>query len=192
VHSDRLKAFSEGVMAVALTIMVLDLKAPAAPDFSALAALWPGFLSYAASFLYVAIYWNNHHHLLHTVTRVDGLILWANMHLLFWVTLIPFATAWIGPNGAAAAPTATYGVALFMPALAYFLLQKAIIRSQGAGSILSRALGGDYKGLASPVLYAAGVALAFVRPWASDILYALIALIWLVPDRRIERLVEES
>jgi uncharacterized membrane protein len=172
--------------------MVLELKAPDGDTFAALLPVWPTFLSYVLSFLYVAIYWNNHHHLLHTVKQVNGLILWANMHLLFWLTLIPFATAWIGPNRLTAAPTATYGFALFMPAVAYFLLEKAIIRSQGRDSVLLRALGADFKGRISPVLYAIAIALAFVRPWVSDILYVLTALLWLVPDPRIERLLSRS
>jgi uncharacterized membrane protein len=151
----------------------------------------PVFLSYVLSFLYVAIYWNNHHHLLHTCKRVNGAILWANAHLLFWLSLIPFATAWLGENHVAALPTALYGVALLMPAIAYYLLQTAIVRVNGADSDLAQALGADLKGKISPLIYIAGIALAFVNPWFSIALYVLVALIWLIPDRRIERALAE-
>jgi uncharacterized membrane protein len=166
--------------------MVLELKVPHGADWSALASLVPVFLSYVLSFVYVAIYWNNHHHLLHTVTRVDGLILWANMHLLFWLSLTPFATGWMGENNFAPLPTAVYGVALLMPAIAYHLLQKAITRTHGMASTLARALGNDIKGKISPLFYIAAILLALVSPWISVALYTLVALIWLIPDRRIE------
>ena len=147
--------------------------------------LAPSLLGYVLSFVYLAIYWNNHHHLLHTVVHVDGLILWANSHLLFWLSLVPAATAWLGQNLAAPLPTAIYGVSLLMPAIAYYLLQKAIIRKQGQHSILANALGSDLKGKASPILYLTGIILAFVYPWISIGIYALVAIMWLVPDRRI-------
>jgi uncharacterized membrane protein len=187
----RLEAFSDGVIAIIITIMVLELKVPHGADWAALAKLLPVFESYVLSFLYVAIYWNNHHHLMHTCHRVDALILWANMHLLFWLSLIPFATGWMGENNFAKAPTALYGVALLMPAIAYYLLQKAIIRSHGAEGALAKALGSDIKGKISPVLYLAAIALAFVAPWASHAIYVVVALMWLIPDQRIEKAIEE-
>jgi uncharacterized membrane protein len=186
---DRLAAFSDGVIAILITIMVLELRVPHGADLAALETVWPSLLSYILSFVYLAIYWNNHHHLLHTVTRVDGLILWANSNLLFWLSLIPAATAWMGQNLAQPLPTALYGVILLLPAIAYYLLQRAIIRRQGAHSMLAKALGSDIKGKVSPVLYAAGIALAFVAPWVSIVLYAAVAVLWLVPDRRIENLI---
>ena len=184
---DRLAAFSDGVIAIIITIMVLELKAPHGGEWSALAELVPNFLSYALSFVYVAIYWNNHHHLLHTVTRVDGLILWANSHLLFWLSLVPVTTAWMGEHYLAPAPTALYGVSLLLPALAYYLLQKAITRRHGADSTLAHALGRDLKGKISSLLYIAAIGLVFVSPWLSMALYTVVAVMWLVPDRRIER-----
>jgi uncharacterized membrane protein len=189
---DRLAAFSDGVIAIIITIMVLELKVPHGADWAVLAGLAPNFVSYVLSFIYLAIYWNNHHHLLHTVARVDGLILWANCHLLFWLSMIPAATAWMGENFLAPVPTAVYGAILLMPAIAYYLLQQAILRKQGAHSVLATALGQDLKGKLSPFLYIAGIALAFVSPWMSVGLYVLVAVIWLVPDRRIEKVVSES
>ncbi len=189
---DRLAAFSDGVIAIIITIMVLELKVPHGADWSVLAGVAPNFVSYVLSFIYLAIYWNNHHHLFQTVTRVDGLILWANCHLLFWLSLIPAATAWMGENFLAPVPTAVYGAILLMPAIAYLLLQKAILRKQGAHSVLATALGQDLKGKLSALLYIAGIALAFVSPWMSVALYVLVAAIWLVPDRRIERVISES
>jgi len=183
---ERLAAFSDGVIAILITIMVLELRLPPGTDWRALAAVAPAFLSYVMSFIYLAIYWNNHHHLLHTVTRVDGLILWANSHLLFWLSLVPAVTAWLGENLAAPLPTAVYGVALLMPAIAYYLLQKAIVHRHGRHSVLAEALGRDIKGKLSPLLYATGIALAFFHAWASIALYVLVALMWLIPDRRIE------
>ena len=191
MRPERLSGFSDGVIAIIITIMVLELKVPHGGDLEALKSSLPVFLSYVLSFLYVAIYWNNHHHLLHTCKRVNGAILWANTHLLFWLSLIPFATAWLGENHVAALPTALYGVALLMPAIAYFLLQTAIVRVNGADSSLARALGADLKGKISPLIYIAGIALAFVNPWFSIALYVLVALIWLIPDRRIERAIAE-
>lgn len=189
---ERLTAFSDGVLAIIITIMVLELKAPHGAEWSALAGLAPVFASYVLSFLYIAIYWNNHHHLMHTCVRVNGVILWANLHLLFWLSLIPFATAWLGENQFAARPTALYGAALLMPAIAYYLLQMAIVARQGAESPLQRALGRDIKGKISPLLYMAAIALSFVAPWASHAIYVLVALMWLVPDRRIERALQEE
>jgi uncharacterized membrane protein len=189
---DRLAAFSDGVIAIIITIMVLELKLPHGADWATLAGLRPHFLSYVLSFIYIAIYWNNHHHMLHTVTRVDGLILWANSNLLFWLSLIPAATAWLGDNFPAAVPTAVYGVSLLMPAIAYVLLQKAIIHRQGRHSVLATALGSDLKGKISPLLYISGIVLAFVYPLASIALYVFVAAIWLVPDRRIEKVIGES
>jgi len=186
---DRLAAFSDGVMAVLITIMVLELRVPHGADWHTLAAVAPSFLTYVMSFIYLAIYWNNHHHLLHTVSRVDGLILWANSHLLFWLSLMPAATAWLGENLPAPVPVAVYGVVLLMPAIAYVLLQMAIVHRHGRDSVLAVALGRDMKGKLSPVLYAAGIGLAFVYPWLSVALYVLVALIWLVPDRRIENMI---
>jgi uncharacterized membrane protein len=188
---DRLAGFSDGVIAILITIMVLELKLPAGADWGALAAAGPSLLSYVLSFVYLAIYWNNHHHLLHTVHRVDGLILWANSHLLFWLSLVPAATAWLGRNFLAPIPTSVYGGTLLMPAVAYYLLQKAIMRKEGTHSVLASALGNDLKGKASPVLYAAAIMLAFVSPWISMAIYVLVAVMWLIPDRRIERALAE-
>ncbi len=187
MEKDRLAAFSDGVIAIIITIMVLELKVPHGSSWADLAGVLPVFLSYVLSFVYIAIYWNNHHHLLFTVRSVDGLILWANTHLLFWLSLVPFATAWMGENDFAALPTAVYGVALLMPAIAYYLLQKSILRKEGPHSTLAKALGRDIKGKISPALYLASIGLAFVNPAISGAIYVLIALMWLVPDRRIER-----
>jgi TMEM175 potassium channel family protein len=189
---DRLAAFSDGVIAIIITIMVLELKVPHGADWTALMAVLPNFLSYVLSFIYLAIYWNNHHHLLHTVARVDGLILWANSFLLFWLSLIPAATAWMGENLLAPEPTAVYGAVLLMPAIAYNLLERAIIRKQGAHSVLANALGADLKGKLSPLFYIAGIALAFVSPLLSILMYVLVAVIWLIPDRRIENALREN
>jgi uncharacterized membrane protein len=185
--TERLTAFSDGVVAIIITIMVLELKVPHGADWAALAKLTPVFLSYVLSFVYVAIYWNNHHHLLHTCKRTDGTILWANMHLLFWLSLIPFATGWMGENQFTQLPTALYGVALLMPAIAYYLLQIAIVRRHGPEGALAKALGSDFKGKVSPVLYVAAIAVAFIAPWISHAIYVLVALMWLIPDRRIEK-----
>ncbi len=186
MNKERLTAFSDGVIAIIITIMVLELTAPAGTGWAALADMLPVFLSYLLSFLYVAIYWNNHHHLLQTVKGVNGLILWANTHLLFWLSLTPFATAWLGRNYHAAVPTAVYGGVLLLAAIAYYILQWTIIRAEGRDSTLAAALGADFKGKLSPVLYATAIGLAFVNPALSDLIYALVALLWFVPDRRIE------
>ncbi len=187
MEKDRLAAFSDGVIAIIITIMVLELKAPHESDFASLLALAPVFLSYVLSFIYIAIYWNNHHHMLHTVTKVKGCILWANMHLLFWLSLIPFATAWMGENHFAAVPTALYGVPLLMSAIAYSVLQKAIIGTQGEHSVLKRAIGRDIKGRLSVVLYLLAVGISFASPLAANLVYVGVALMWLLPDTRIER-----
>ena len=184
---NRLEAFSDGVLAIIITIMVLELRAPHADSLAALKPLLPVLMAYVLSFLYVAIYWNNHHHLMHTVQHVSASILWANMHLLFWLSLIPFATAWMGENHFAATPTALYGFILLMAGFAYWLLQKAIIRSHGPDSILAKAIGTDIKGYASVALYAIAIPLAFYREFLADAIYLLVALWWLIPDRRIER-----
>lgn len=184
---NRLEAFSDGVIAIIITIMVLELKVPHGDSFDALTSLVPVFLSYVLSFIYVGIYWNNHHHMLHTCHKITGPILWANLHLLFWLSLFPFATAWMGENHYAAAPSAFYGAVLLMAAIAYLILQHLIIASQGSNSILKKAVGGDFKGKLSPVLYGIAIALSFWSQWISQGLYILVALIWLVPDRRIEK-----
>src|SRR6185312_7827628 len=189
---ERLTAFSDGVIAIIITIMVLELKVPHGADWAALSSLAPAFASYVLSFVYIGIYWNNHHHLLHTCTRVNGVILWANLHLLFWLSLVPFVTAWLGENHFAAQPTALYGLALLMPAIAYLVLQKTIIAQQGTESPLQRALGSDIKGKISAALYVLAIALSFVAPWAAQAIYVLVALIWLVPDRRIERALRQE
>jgi uncharacterized membrane protein len=189
---DRLAAFSDGVIAILITIMVLELRVPHGAGWHALSSIAPAFSTYVLSFIYLAIYWNNHHHLLHTVARVDGLILWANSHLLFWLSLVPAATAWMGENLAAPLPTAVYGAVLLMPSIAYYLLQRAIVHRHGRHSVLAEALGSDIKGKISPILYASGIALAFFYPWVSIALYVLVALIWLIPDQRIENAVDKS
>jgi uncharacterized membrane protein len=189
VEKDRLLAFSDGVIAVIITIMVLELKVPHDPSLGGLAAVTPVFLTYVLSFVYVSIYWNNHHHFFHLVRHVDGVVLWANMNLLFWLSLVPFATGWMGENHFAPVPTAAYGVAMLMPALAWYGLQLAIIRRQHDDSMLAQAIGRDLKGKASPVLYVAGILFAFFDPRIADAIYVLVALMWLIPDRRIERAV---
>lgn len=186
----RLEAFSDGVIAILITILVLELKVPHGADLTALLPLVPVFLAYLLSFVYLAIYWNNHHHLLHTVERVSGTILWANLHLLFWLSLIPFVTGWMGENGFAPAPTALYGVVLLMAALAYWLLERSIIADQGRQSLLAAAVGRDRKGTVSLVLYAAAIPMAFESPSLSQAIYAAVALLWLIPDRRIVRAVQ--
>jgi uncharacterized membrane protein len=182
----RIEAFSDGVIAIIITIMVLELKVPHGESMDALAPLIPVFLNYVLSFVYVGIYWNNHHHMLHACQKVTGPILWANLHLLFWLSLFPFATGWMGENHFAAAPSAIYGVVLLMAAIAYWILQQLIIASQGTHSLLKRAVGRDWKGKASPLIYAIAIPAAYWSQWVSQGLYVLVALIWLVPDRRIE------
>ena len=183
----RLEAFSDGVLAIVITIMVLELKVPHGTDAAALRPLVPVFLSYVLSFIYVGIYWNNHHHMLHATERVSGSVLWANLHLLFWLSLIPFVTAWMGENHFASLPVALYGVVLLMAAMAYLILQQRIIAIEGPASRLARATRSDIKGRFSPLFYLAAIGAAFVLPWVSGLIYVAVALTWLVPDRRIER-----
>jgi len=187
VEKDRLLAFTDGVIAIIITIMVLELKVPHETSLEALAPVTPVFLTYALSFVYVSIYWNNHHHFFHLVRHVDGVMLWANLHLLFWLSLIPFATGWMGENHFAPVPTAAYGIALLMPALAWYVLQSTIIRKQRSDSILARVIGRDLKGKLSPVLYVAGILCAFLDARIANAIYVLVALMWFIPDRRIER-----
>ncbi len=182
----RLEAFSDGVIAIIITIMVLELKVPHGERIDALAPLVPVFLSYVLSFVYVGIYWNNHHHMLHACRTVTGPMLWANLHLLFWLSLFPFATGWMGENHFAAAPSAFYGVVLLMAAIAYWILQQLIIASQGPGSLLRKAVGADWKGKVSPLIYIIAIPAAYWSQRLSQGLYVLVALVWLVPDRRIE------
>jgi uncharacterized membrane protein len=188
---NRLEAFSDGVLAIIITIMVLELRVPHDTSLAALQPLWGVFLSYVLSFLYLGIYWNNHHHMLHTVQKVTGGILWANLYLLFWLSLVPFVTGWMGENHFASVPTAAYGVVLLMAALAYWTLERVIIRSQGANSVLRRAVGRDWKGKASPVLYVSGIVAALFAPYVAGAIYAGVALMWLVPDPRIERVLRD-
>jgi len=183
----RLEAFSDGVIAIIITIMVLELRPPHGTGFEDLWSLWPKGFSYLLSFVIVAIWWNNHHHLFHAVQRVDGLVLWANVHLLFWLSLFPFATAWMGEHEAAAAPVAVYGTVLLLAAVAYFLLTRALLRLHAEDSHLARALGADWKGKASAIAYAVSIPLAFVNRWVALAIIAGVAVVWWVPDRRIER-----
>jgi uncharacterized membrane protein len=182
----RLEAFSDGVIAILITIMVLELHVPHDATWGALSPLVPVFLTYILSFVFLGIYWNNHHHMLHATERVNGKVLWANLHLLFWLSLIPFVTGWMGQNHFTTIPSAAYGIVMFFAAIAYYLLARALVSVQGADSRLARALGRDWKGKISVLLWAAGVVLAFVNPWMSIAIYVGVALIWLVPDRRIE------
>ena len=184
---NRLEAFSDGVLAIIITIMVLELKAPHGDTVGVLLPLVPALFTYVLSFVYLGIYWNNHHHLLHACHAVTGSILWANLHLLFWLSLIPFTTGWMGENHFATLPAAAYGVVLLMAAIAYWILQRRIIASQGEESILKRAIGSDWKGKLSPLLYVAAIVLAFVSPWLAVSIYVLAAIMWVIPDRRIER-----
>lgn len=188
----RLEAFSDAVIAIIITIMVLELRAPHETTFAALRPLWPVFLSYVLSFVYLAIYWNNHHHMLNVTRRVNGTILWANMHLLFWLSMVPFATAWMGENHFAAIPTATYGVVLLMAAIAYWILQTIILRSEGKDSVLALAIGKDFKGKVSPALYVLAIASSFLTPWIAGAIYVAVAVMWLAPDPRIERMTAEK
>jgi uncharacterized membrane protein len=187
MEKNRLEAFSDGVLAIIITIMVLELKVPHGAQFSELSPLIPIFSSYVLSFIYVGIYWNNHHHLFQITRRVSASILWSNLHLLFWLSLFPFATAWMGENRLAPVPTAVYGVVLLAAGIAYYILQCAIIAREGRSSLLATAVGRDWKGKLSPLIYLLAVPLAFISPWIANALYAFVALLWLVPDRRIER-----
>jgi uncharacterized membrane protein len=187
----RLEAFSDGVLAIIITIMVLELKVPHGEDLSSLLPLTPVFLSYVLSFVYVGIYWNNHHHMLQAIRHVNGAVLWANLHLLFWLSLIPFVTGWMGENHFAARPVALYGVVLLMAGVAYFILSKALIRLHGPDSALAVAIGRDVKGKASVAVYALAIPLSFANRWLAFALYVAVAAIWLIPDRRIENVVRE-
>jgi len=182
-----MEAFSDGVLAIIITIMVLEMKVPHGDDFAALRPLLPVFLTYVLSFIYLGIYWNNHHHMLHVTQHVSGAILWANLHLLFWLSLFPFVTGWMGENHFTVLPTALYGVVLLMAAVAYWILQQTIIARHGGESLLAKAVGRDLKGKLSPVLYVIAIFAAFIAPWVAGALYVLVAVLWLVPDRRIER-----
>ncbi len=184
---NRMEAFSDGVLAIIITIMVLEMKVPHGDNLAALRPLLPVFFSYVLSFIYLGIYWNNHHHMLHVTEHVSGAILWANLHLLFWLSLFPFVTGWMGENHFAAMPTALYGMVLLMAAVAYWILQQAIIARHGRESLLAKAVGRDLKGKISPLLYVMAIFAAFVVPWAAQALFVLVAALWLVPDRRIER-----
>jgi uncharacterized membrane protein len=190
--TNRLEAFSDGVIAVIITIMVLEMKVPHGEGIETLVPVIPIFLSYILSFIYLAIYWNNHHHMLHACRKVTGSMLWANLHLLFWLSLIPFTTGWMGENHFAAVPSALYGVVLLMAAIAYWILQQVIIASQGPNSLLKKAVGGDWKGKLSPILYALAIAVAFWWQWVSLALYVFVALLWLIPDRRIENILKNA
>ena len=187
----RMEAFSDGVIAILITIMVLELKVPRTADLAALLPLIPVFLSYVLSFLFLGIYWSNHHHLLQAIKHVDGRSLWANLHLLFWLSLIPFVTGWMGENNFAAWPVAGYGVVLLFAAIAYFILTRVLIALHGRDSVLASAVGRDFKGKVSVVIYLAAIPLAFVNPWFSCALYVLVAVMWLIPDRRIEKTLAE-
>ncbi|RMH17886.1 MAG: DUF1211 domain-containing protein [Gammaproteobacteria bacterium] len=192
MKKNRLEAFSDGVLAIIITIMVLEMKVPHGEDFHALEPIIPVFLSYILSFVFLAIYWNNHHHLMQTVDKVSGGVLWANMHLLFWLSLVPFATGWMGENGFAPNPVALYGIVLLGAGLAYFILVRQIIARQGEGSLLKRAVGKDFKGKISVIAYTLGIALSFLNQWVAGAVYVLVALMWLIPDKRIEKALEEG
>ena len=188
----RLEAFSDGVIAIIITIMVLEMKVPHGVSLASLVPLLPVFLSYVLSFVYVGIYWNNHHHMLYASKKVSGSVLWANLHLLFWLSLFPFATGWMGENNFATVPTALYGVVLLMAGGAYWLLQQTIIAAEGENSVLKRAVGSDWKGKLSSVLYMIAIAVTFWSPWVAQAIYVSVALLWLVPDRRIEHALRDS
>lgn len=192
MNKTRLEAFSDGVLAIIITIMVLELKVPEGMDFESLRPIFPKFLSYILSFIYVGIYWNNHHHMMHTVKQVTGGILWANLHLLFWLSLVPFVTAWIGENNFAPFPMIMYGVILLMAAIAYFILQSQILKKHGPDSVLSKAIGKDLKGKISPVLYSIGIISANFNPSFAGLMYIAVALMWLIPDKRIEKIIDSE
>ena len=190
IPKTRLEAFSDGVIAIIITIMVLEMRAPRGTDLVALQPLLPAFLSYVLSFIYLGIYWNNHHHLLHATKRINGQMMWANLHLLFWLSLVPFVTRWLGENHGGSWPTALYGAVLLMAGLAYLILQHFIVIAQGKNSLLAATFGDDWKGKLSLGSYALAILLAFVHQWCADALYVVVAIMWLIPDRRIERLVQ--
>jgi uncharacterized membrane protein len=187
MHKNRLEAFSDGVLAIIITIMVLELKVPHADDLHSLKSLFPVFLSYVLSFIYIGIYWNNHHHMLHAVTHINGRVMWANMHLLFWLSLVPFASGWMGENNFTQLPVAVYGIVLFMNALAYYILSQSLIKLHGRNSTLATAIGKDAKGILSAILYLLAIVIAFFNAWISLSIYTLVAIIWFIPDQRIER-----
>jgi uncharacterized membrane protein len=188
IGKNRMEAFSDGVLAIILTVMVLELKVPHGDTFEILKTVWPAFLSYVLSFVYIGIYWNNHHHMLHTCKAITGSILWANLHLLFWLSLVPFATGWMGENRFTPLPTRIYGVVLFMAAVAYWILQNRIIAYQGADSVLKAAIGKDLKGKISPLIYLTAILIAGHEPTIAIALYAVVALVWIVPDPRIAKM----
>ena len=190
--TDRLEAFSDGVIAIIITVMVLELPRPHGTHLSALHDVWPVLLTYLLSFVIIGIYWNNHHHMLRATVRINGSVLWANLHLLFWLSLFPFATGWMGQNHFARVPTAAYGVVLLLAAIAYYVLQATIIRSEGPDSSLKTAIGRDLKGKMSPVIYTAGIGLAMLNRWLGLAAYVVVALMWLIPDRRLESRLQES
>ena len=192
MNTTRLEAFSDGVLAIIITIMVLELKVPHGTGVEALQPLLPVFLSYLLSFVNVGIYWNNHHHMLHATRTVSGLVLWANLHLLFWLSLVPFTTGWAGENHFEALPTALYGVNLLLAAFAFLLMQRAIVATDGPESPLARAVGPDRKGLLSRIIYGIAIPAAFLKPWISWALYVIVALLWLAPDPRIERVLDDE
>jgi uncharacterized membrane protein len=187
MHKNRLEAFSDGVLAIIITIMVLELKVPHADDLHSLKSLFPVFLSYVLSFIYIGIYWNNHHHMLHAVTHINGRVMWANMHLLFWLSLVPFASGWMGENNFTQLPVAVYGIVLFMNALAYYILSQSLIKLHGRNSTLATAIGKDAKGILSAILYLLAIVIAFFNAWISLSIYTLVAIVWFIPDQRIER-----
>jgi uncharacterized membrane protein len=192
MNKGRLEAFSDGVIAIIITIMVLELKVPHGDSLSALVPLWPVFLSYTLSFVNLGIYWNNHHHMLHATSQISGNVLWANLHLLFWLSLVPFVTGWMGENEFAPIPTAIYGAVLLMAAIAYWILLQTILRAEGPDSLLRTAVGSDWKGKLSPLLYVIAIPLAFLHEAIAGALYVAVALIWLIPDRRIERVLSRD
>ncbi|CAN5814506.1 TMEM175 family protein [soil metagenome] len=192
MHKGRLEAFSDGVIAILITIMVLELRVPHGNDLHALRQLVPVFLTYILSFIFIGIYWNNHHHMLQATRRINGRILWANLHLLFWLSLVPFVTGWMGENHEASTPNAAYGAVLLCCAISYTILQRVILTAQGPDSTLGQAVGSDLKGMLSLAAYAAAIPLAFVNQWLSDAIYVSVALVWLVPDRRIESTVKQE
>lgn len=192
MNKNRLEAFSDGVLAIIITIMVLELRVPEEPTWHSLADVLPTFLSYLLSFVYVGIYWNNHHHMIHLADHVNGAILWANLHLLFWLSLFPFTTRWMDETGFVQVPVLVYGMNLFCAAIAYFIVQQALIRQQGRDGALARAVGRDWKGKASPLIYLTGIAVGVVQPLLGLAVYTVVALIWLVPDRRVEHFVTQA
>jgi uncharacterized membrane protein len=192
MQKSRLEAFSDGVLAIIITIMVLEMKIPHGETLDSLIPLLPVFLSYVLSYVYLGIYWNNHHHMLHAARRVSGSILWANLHLLFWLSLFPFATGWMGENHFAPLPTAAYGCVLLMAAIAYYVLQQLIIVAEGSSSVLKHAIGRDWKGKASPLLYLCAIGVSFWSHWFAQAIYVFVALLWLIPDRRIERVLRQE